>query len=217
VTVSEKPSSDRFGRVLALLVLCYLLGALVSEVTWTRLLVGVMYLFVLFPTLRTAGLRQSARIGVRVGLLVGTLVVIVLLVLTDSQVIRGLAAVWLALVLLATIVAVVRRVLQHRVVSAETLLGAISAYVLLGLFFAAVYEALDRLVGEPLLADDVEATAATLQYFSFITMTTVGFGDIVAETPAGRAVAVIEALAGQVFLVTLVARLVALLGQKRPA
>jgi Ion channel len=213
VTVSEEPSSDQFGRVLVLLVLCYLLGALVSQFTWTRIVVGLMYLAVLFLTLRTAGLRQSARIGVRAGLLVGTLAVVVLLALTDSQVIRGLAALWLALVLLVTIVAVVRRILQHRVVGAETLLGAISAYVLLGLFFAALYEALDRLAGDPLLANDVEATPATPQYFSFITMTTVGYGDIVAATSAGRAVAVVEALAGQVFLVTLVARLVALLGQ----
>ena len=52
------------------------------------------------------------------------------------------------------------------------------------------------------------ATTQTFQYFSFVTLTTLGYGDFTALGNGGRALAVIEALAGQVFLATLVARLV---------
>ena len=53
----------------------------------------------------------------------------------------------------------------------------------------------------------------TFEYFSFVTLTTVGFGDFTAATDAGRAVAMLEALIGQVFLVTIVALVVSNLGQ----
>ncbi|MDR3032609.1 MAG: potassium channel family protein, partial [Kitasatospora sp.] len=68
---------------------------------------------------------------------------------------------------------------------------------------------MDYLTTAPFFANGQHASPQTFQYFSFTTLTTLGYGDFVAVNNGGRAVAVIEALAGQVFLATLVARLVA--------
>src|SRR5207248_10207346 len=81
--------------------------------------------------------------------------------------------------------------------------------LIVGLMFAAFYAAMWHLGLSPFFASGQSASPQTFQYFSFTTLTTLGYGDFVAVNNGGRAVAVIEALAGQVFLATLVARLVA--------
>ena len=88
---------------------------------------------------------------------------------------------------------------------------------MIGFFFSAVFTAIDRLASKPFFAGGQAATSATVQYFSFVTLTTTGYGDYTALGEGGRSMAVLEALLGQIFLVTLVARLVALFGMARPA
>jgi Ion channel len=75
--------------------------------------------------------------------------------------------------------------------------------------FAAFYAAIERLGGGSFFAHQQPANTQTFQYFSFTTLTTLGYGDFTAAGNGGRALAVIEAPTGQVFLATLVARLVA--------
>src|ERR1700751_661711 len=84
--------------------------------------------------------------------------------------------------------------------------------MIIGLMFGACYAAIDHLGGPPFFADNQPATSQTFQYFSFVTLTTLGYGDFTAVGSGGRAIAVLEALAGQVFLATLVARLVSAYG-----
>lgn len=72
------------------------------------------------------------------------------------------------------------------------------------MFFAFVYGAVDNLGGHPFFASGVEATPARCNYFSFSTLTTVGFGDLTARTDLGHTLAVLEALVGQLYLVTVV-------------
>ena len=94
-------------------------------------------------------------------------------------------------------------------------MGVLSFYMLLGMVFAFSYGAIDDFGHEPVFADGVAADASACLYFSFTTLTTVGFGDIVAGTDLGRTVAVFEALLGQIYLVTVVSLIVSNLG--RPA
>jgi hypothetical protein len=99
-------------------------------------------------------------------------------------------------------------VLAQAKVTIESIYGAVSAYMIIGLIFAACYDAMDQFGGGAFFADRSPANVQTFQYFSFTTLTTLGYGDFTAAHNAGRAVAVMEALIGQVFLATLVARLV---------
>src|SRR5262249_6089772 len=104
---------------------------------------------------------------------------------------------------------IVRRVLGFGTVTMQSIYGALSAYLIIGLMFAAFFAAIYHLSGDPFFAPGEPNNTQTFQYFSFTTLTTLGYGDFTAAGNSGRAVAVLEALTGQVFLATLVSRLVA--------
>jgi hypothetical protein len=114
------------------------------------------------------------------------------------------------LLVTATLPVTISRVLQHRRITHETVLGALCAYVLLGLLFAFVYLAVDELRDAPFFAQPGEHVQSEFLYFSFVALTTVGFGDLSPSVGLPQALTVLEALTGQIFLVTLVARLVTL-------
>src|SRR5215207_8830523 len=93
-------------------------------------------------------------------------------------------------------------------------LGVLSLYMLLGLLFAFVYGAIDRLGGDPFFGEGHDATVAHCVYFSFTTLTTAGFGDLTARTDLGHTLTVFEALIGQIYLVTVVSLIVSNLGRR---
>ena len=92
----------------------------------------------------------------------------------------------------------------------QTILGAISVYVLLGLLFAFGEFGISRVTGDAFFVQEQVARFADHLYFSFVVLTTLGFGDLTPATDLGKGLVSFEALLGQVFLVTLVARLVSL-------
>ena len=102
------------------------------------------------------------------------------------------------------------RVLRHRHVSFETILGAVCIFVLVALLFAFVYIAVAALNQGPFFAQPGSYHQSDFVYFSFVVITTLGFGDLSPSSGLPQALTVLEALIGQVFLVTLVARLVTL-------
>jgi hypothetical protein len=93
-------------------------------------------------------------------------------------------------------------------VRVEALAGVLALYLLLGMLFAFVYGAIDQLSGTPFFANGGTATVSHCVYFSFTTMTTVGYGDLTAATDLGHTLAVLEALLGQIYLVTVVSLIV---------
>jgi hypothetical protein len=103
------------------------------------------------------------------------------------------------------------RVFRKGPVSGSRLQGAVAVYLLLGLVWAHAYVIFDR--DHPNSFVTVEKTPPTVAgwtYFSFVTLTTVGYGDIIPKAPAARMLAVGEAIAGQMYLAVMLARLVAL-------
>ena len=114
------------------------------------------------------------------------------------------------LLVTATLPVTISRVLQHRRITAETVLGALCAYVLIGLLFAFLYLAVHELRAGPFFAQPGPHPQSEYLYFSFVALTTLGFGDLSPSVGLPQALTVMEALLGQVFLVTLVARLVTL-------
>jgi Ion channel len=114
------------------------------------------------------------------------------------------------LLVTATLPVTISRTLQHRRITHETVLGALCAYVLVGLLFAFVYLAVDELGDGPFFAQPGPHEQSEYLYFSFVALTTLGFGDLSPAVGLPQALTVLEALTGQIFLVTLVARLVTL-------
>ena len=199
-------SGSRYGELLLVLIATYLLSAFSGTKLAVQLEIG-LFVVVLLLALRTSPLpgRWPMLIGsFAVAGSAGALAVS----LTGTQTGAGVAELWKGVMLLLTAVLVVRRVLARPAVDIQSIYGALSAYLIIGLMFAAFYAAIDHLTHSPIFADNQPATTQTFQYFSFTTLTTLGYGDFTAAQNGGRALAVIEALAGQVFLATLVARLV---------
>jgi hypothetical protein len=120
-----------------------------------------------------------------------------------------------AAVLLIVIVVVVRGFGRTLVVSVQSIMGALCVYVLIGMFFATIYGSVGRLSGAEFFAGHAAATGADYLYFSFITLATVGYGDLAPITRLGRTLAVVEGLMGQLYPVTVVALLVGNLGRPR--
>ncbi len=197
--------SGRYGLLLLILVSTYLLSAFSSGKLVIDLQI-LLFAVVLMLALRNSPLPGRWRLLVSAIALTGSAVAFGISLAGDAGL--GAAEFWKGLVLLATAVLIVRRVLARPVVTIQSIYGALSAYIIIGLMFAAFYAAMSH-VGGSFFANGEPANTKTFQYFSFTTLTTLGYGDFTAVADGGRAVAVMEALTGQIFLATLVARLVA--------
>jgi hypothetical protein len=197
----------RYGLLLAVLMFSYVLSAFTGGKGVEAVQIG-LFLSVSLLALRAENVsRRVARLVA--GVIVTGSVVAVVLALNKSEVDSGIAYAWSAFMLLFAAAVIVRRVLAQPEVSLQSIFGAVSAYIIIGLMFAAIYEAISQFTAEPFFAQGAVHSLKTFQYFSFTTLTTLGYGDYTAAQSGGQAVAVMEALLGQIFLATLVARLVA--------
>ena len=185
----------------------YLLAAFSGAKIATQLQV-VLFTVILLIALRTSPLPGRWPVIIAAATVVGSAVTF-WTSLNGSR--PGTAAedLWKALLLLLSAVMVVRRVLARPTVTIQSIYGALSAYLITGLMFASVSAALNQLSTADFFASNQPANTQTFQYFSFTTLTTLGYGDFTAAENGGRSIAVMEAVTGQVFLATLVARLVA--------
>jgi ABC-type Fe3+ transport system permease subunit len=119
-----------------------------------------------------------------------------------------------AVVAVSAQISIVRRVGVHLRIGLSTVLAALCIYLLIGLFFTMVY-ILVGAAGGTFFGLGHEARRTDYLYFSFVTLTTVGYGDLVPGTSLARMLAVAEALTGQLYLVSVVALLVGNLGRAR--
>ena len=204
-----QPAPGRYGALLALLIAGYLLSAFIDE-RWIGSLQVVLFTVVMILALRSSSVSRRA---VRLLLVVAVIGVPVFFAISISSatgdVGTGVANLWTGLVLLVAVVMIVHRVLVFGTVTLQSIFGAFSAYMIVGLMFASFFAAIYHFSGDHFFANNQPGNTQTFQYFSFTTLTTLGYGDFTALESSGRAVAVMEALTGQVFLATLVARLVA--------
>jgi hypothetical protein len=95
------------------------------------------------------------------------------------------------------------------------LLGAVSAFLLIATAFDFVFLTVDAYQTTPFFGSEEPTTSFI--YYSLVTITTLGYGDLAAATDVGRLASTAEAVVGQVYLVTVVAMIVGLLAQARQA
>ncbi|MDX6607870.1 MAG: hypothetical protein QOD14_2410 [Solirubrobacterales bacterium] len=100
-------------------------------------------------------------------------------------------------------------------VTMQTMFGVLCIYLLVGLLFSVAFVTIDQLTSTPFFTTGNHGRDDFL-YFSYATLTTVGYGDLVAATNLGRSLAITEALVGQLYLVTVVAVIISNLRPARP-
>ncbi|HEX9118088.1 MAG TPA: potassium channel family protein [Anaerolineae bacterium] len=201
----------RYGALLLILIATYLLSAFLAG-RWIALGNLVLYTAVGMIALRNSAFRRGTiRRIVGCGLVISAATIVISAVLGGTLG-RESAAIWTSILLLLTIALIVHQILTSPAVTEQSVYAALSAYLMIGLMFAAIYSATYYLKHMTFFAPGQlhgAATPATFQYFSFTTLTTLGYGDLTAGYSGDRAVATVEAVVGQIFLVTLVAKLVA--------
>jgi len=194
------------------LIISYLMSAFVGA-TWIYIAQLVLFTTAALLVLRNSPFRRRTGRLIVAGALLGSVIMIVTAALYGGNVGYAIASAWTAILLLLTVVLIVRQILSLRVVTLQSIYGALSTYLIIGLMFATLYAAMYRLNGDQFFAHgqlpDSRNVTPIFQYFSFTTLTTLGYGDFTAASSGGRAVAMLEAITGQIFLATLVARLVA--------
>lgn len=142
--------------------------------------------------------------------LIGAVLIAAIVSIVFSDVPHGHGGLlWLILVTAAPIVAL-RRLVQHKTVKVETLLGALSVYLLIALAATYFFLFIDTFLSGSGRFFGQEEPTTVFTYFSLITITTVGYGDFNPAEVVGRAAAAWEAIIGQIYLVVVVARLVTL-------
>lgn len=212
---------DRFGLVLSFTVTSVILLSLVdlSDVRSDRLqqavalIVSTLTALALLMALRAAGVRRRWRrvmdIAVVVGLVLSGLVLVIGNPRATVEASASLPPVFPLLLSILAPVVVVRRLLTHRRVRLATLLGAASVYLLIAVAFFYAFLTVEVMQSGSFFAQ-AEPTS-DLMYFSLSTITTVGYGDLVAVAQPGRLLANTEAVVGQMYLVTFVGLLIGLL------
>jgi hypothetical protein len=175
---------DAFGLVLVLVLATYVLTSLLSNRGWPAVVLTVAT-----SVTSVVALTSSH---------------------ANPRLVRS--AIWLSglTIVLAAMAAVLRRVVTTAEVGSRTILGAISVYTVLGILFTFIYGTVDRIQGSPFFEGVAHPSGSDLLFFSYTTLTTTGYGNLVPGGQPGRMLAGLEMMIGQIFLVTLVAGLVSL-------
>jgi Ion channel len=200
----REQARDRFGVLLLLLVGSFVALGFADE-RWMRAVAVLLQIGALAVGFLATTLGRDHR-WLGLFALVGTAAIVLVAMSGDTA--SGIGEIAGVVVLAALLVAVLDRVLHHEQVSVQTLFGAVCAYFLIGLMFSAVYGALNDFSNTPVFGEPVDRSV--FSYFSFTTLTTVGYGDFTAVTDIARRIAMIEAVLGQVFIATTLARLVSM-------
>ena len=113
----------------------------------------------------------------------------------------------------ALVSGLIKQFREERTVTIHSMFGVLCLYLLVGLVFAVGYAEV-QLLSDSEFFTTKEGGRDDFLYFSYATLTTVGYGDLVAATNLGRSLAITEALLGQIYLVTVVALIVSNIGRR---
>jgi hypothetical protein len=206
---------DRYLLALGLLIGTILAFAFSGDGETGRLLSVLIEGVTLIVILRSS--RVSKRTFAIVSAIVGVAMAgsVIAVLTTDAQFGKGGPALVGALLAVLGPPVIVRRLLAHHQIDLTTVAGALCVYLLAGILFAYVFAAVGDISGNPFFVQQTTANGVDFVYFSFVTLATLGYGDLTARGDLGRMLSVTEAILGQLYLVSAVALLVANLGRTR--
>ena len=201
------------------------------------LLIAILFLFIITPAVvalsqgvvvmsTLAGIvfvTGSYALGPRKQLFV-TAVILLAITVTVALVLLFYPRLWVRILFTSCVIGLVSYfsvtilgyVLRGTRVTLDKIFAAICVYMFIGYAWTFAYALVEELEPSAFVAlsrsspNDYVARILELRYFSFATLTTVGYGDIVPHSAAARTLAVLEAVTGQIYLTVLVARLVGL-------
>lgn len=202
-------ASDAFGLVFALVLTTYVLASLLSNRGWSAVILTVASSATSVVALISSHAHPKV-VRAAVWLSALTIALAAIAAASDERTWLNIASVIQIGLLTIAMGAVLRRVVSSAEVGFRTILGAISVYTVLGILFTFLYGTVERLQGGPFFEGVGQPQGSDFLFFSYTTLTTTGYGNLVPGGQPGRMIAGLEMMLGQIFLITLVAGLVSL-------
>jgi ion channel len=202
--------ANRYGLVVALIAVSYVVTAAIhgSSAQSAVVLIQLLTVWIVFTVSESPVARRIAGIAVVIGAFLTVIAWIAGSIAGDKNVTRVLFVISALLYLVAPVI-IVRHIFRRSVVDGQTVLAAIAAYLLIGMMFTFAFLATSAIqVTPPFFGAQGPGSASQDLFFSFVTLTTTGYGNLVPAANPGQTLAVLEAIAGQLFLVTTVAKVV---------
>ena len=207
-------ANHSYGYVLGLIVVSFVFAAAAPDADWSSSTLLLLECATLVVALWTSGVAGTSS-KLSLALIALSLATAVALVVWGGKPLAGAVGLLSAALTCATVVAIVLGVLDQDEVNRQVVVGAVCIYILLGFAFVYLYGALAVLGHGDLFAQGTDGTRATRLYFSYVTLTTLGYGDYTMAHNFGRALATLEGLLGPLYLVTVVTLLVTRMRPKR--
>lgn len=198
---------EAFGLVLLLVTLTFVLGSVLPESEWSRVALLVTANATSIAALTTSHVRV---VWIRRAVVLSVVAVVLGLVTAITGEHGWLSVAWLIEIVLLgfSMARVLITVVVSPQINTRTILGALSVYGAFGLLFTALYELVDRIQDATFFSGVSHPGTSDFMFFSYTTLTTTGYGDLVPAGQPGQMIAGLEMMLGPIFLITLVAGLV---------
>jgi hypothetical protein len=214
--VARIRASHSYGLVLALIVAVFVFMSVAPNSPWADSTLVLLECATLVTALWTSGVARADSI-ISLALVASAAASAVALLIFGGNVFAALVGLLSGLLAVATIATVALGVVDQGEANVRAVTGAICVYVLIGIVFVYLYGVIAVLGSGDFFAQGTDGTRSLRLYFSFVTLATLGYGDYTAAGELGRTLAIVEALFGQLYLVTVIAVLVSRMRGRRPA
>lgn len=198
---------DRYGLILLSIAATYVLASAITSGA-AQGLVLVAQITTVWLVFQVSDSRRSVLIVANLLLALGIFAAIGEFLGLSGEVGDAILFGAASLLYLIAPLAILRHVLSRRTVDLQTLLAAIAAYLLIGMFFAFAFRVIGAIDSSPFYGPNGDGTMSENLFFSFTTLLTIGYGNLVPASWPGQTLAVAEGLIGSLFLVVAVAKVV---------
>ena len=213
--VARVRASHSYGLVLALIGVAFVFMSVAPNSTWADSVLLLLQSMTLVTALWTSGVaRTDSTLSLSLVAL-ASLAALGLLVFGGNGFV-GAVGLLSGVLTVATIGTVALGVVDQGEANVRAVTGAVCVYVLIGLLFVFLYGAIAKLGSGDFFAQGTDGTRSLRLYFSFVTLATLGYGDYTPAGSLGRTLAIVEALFGQLYLVTVIAVLVSRMRRASP-
>jgi voltage-gated potassium channel len=205
--VARLRAAHSYGLVLGLILVVFVFTSVAPNSPWADSTLVLLQSLTLVTALWTSGVAKAdSRISIALVTL-ATASALALLVFGGTF-FKAVVLILAGLLTLATILTVALGVIDQGEANVKAVTGAVCIYVLIGMLFVFLYGVIATVSSGDFFAQGTDGTRSLRLYFSFVTLATLGYGDYTPAHELGRTLAIVEALFGQLYLVTVIAVLV---------
>jgi voltage-gated potassium channel len=205
--VARLRAAHSYGIVLGLILVVFVFTSVAPNSDWADSTLVLLQSLTLVTALWTSGV-ASADSRISIGLVALALASALALLIFGGTAFKAIVLILAGVLTLATILTVALGIVDQGEANVKAVTGAVCVYILIGLLFVFVYGVIAAVDSNDFFAQGTDGTRSLRLYFSFVTLATLGYGDYTPAHELGRTLAIVEALFGQLYLVTVIALLV---------